>query len=363
MLQKRDRLGVYNSLTYPAVLLRCHMPNYIWNFKSLVALALALPLEACGLRVPEIGEPYESEATKVNKMNLIKSQVKCELKRAVQEVIWEDRDQAEQNHRSRGLTWLEAWSAKASLTLTAKETTALNPGLSFITPLHNGITNFAGEYVPGVTPLPSIVSTMTPSYLPSPQSYTMGIGGTASSEADLEHKSEFFYSFSQALTAKEFDEFSALRAKNEDTSCHHRSDILIESDLKIKEWLQGEMLPYMLGNITRPETGDDSVAPISTASTHITFTVITSGNATPAWKLVRVASNQGSLPFLKVDRTRIYDLLITIGQSQLETLPKIKTASGRIIRPVVNSPSKEMSDAHLAVQIGSEVANALLRAQ
>ena len=38
------------------------------------------------------------------------------------------------------------WVAQVSLTFTVDENTALNPGISLITPMHNGVVNFAGEY-------------------------------------------------------------------------------------------------------------------------------------------------------------------------------------------------------------------------
>jgi len=42
------------------------------------------------------------------------------------------------------------------------------------------------------------------------------------------------------------------------------------------------------------------------------FQIVTSGNATPSWKLVRVSANQGA-PFFGAGRTRTHDLVITIG--------------------------------------------------
>jgi len=66
-------------------------------------------------------------------------------------------------------------------------------------------------------------------------------------------------------------------------------------------------------------------------SLEIKFVVVTSGNATPTWKLVRVSANTGA-PLFGVGRTRTHDLIITVGPNNANA-----------------------TNAHLASQIGAAV--------
>jgi hypothetical protein len=81
--------------------------------------------------------------------------------------------------------------------------------------------------------------------------------------------------------------------------------------------------------------------------------VVSSGNATPQWNLVRVSANTGS-PFFDMNRTRTHDLIITIGPGKVEMQ---QTPNGQTVARVV--PTQGAQDAHLASQIGLAVANAL----
>ena len=80
--------------------------------------------------------------------------------------------------------------------------------------------------------------------------------------------------------------------------------------------------------------GGGSIKP-DTVSYEIKFVIVSSGNVTPTWKLVRFSANTASSPLFNVGRTRTHDLIITIGPN-----------------------SNATDNVHLANQIGSAVSNA-----
>ena len=132
--------------------------------------------------------------------------------------------------------------------------------------------------------------------------------------------------------------------------CSNQNGILIENDLKLREWLYAVMLPaFPQGGIVPDYSG--SLASEAKASkkdviTHeVTFVILYNGNVTPSWKLVNVSVNQGSMPFLSAQRSRTQDLLISMGP----------TADGQ--------PSIAVQNATLASQIGIAVANAIRNTQ
>lgn len=54
-------------------------------------------------------------------------------------------------------------------------------------------------------------------------------------------------------------------------------------------------------------------------SQEIKFIIISTGNITPTWKLIQLSANTGNAPFFSTGRTRIHDLLITIGPPTTRT--------------------------------------------
>ena len=80
-------------------------------------------------------------------------------------------------------------------------------------------------------------------------------------------------------------------------------------------------------------SGGGGAAP-DTISIEIKFIIVTNGNVTPTWKLLRVSANTGSSPLFGTGRTRTHDLIITIGP---------------------NTQATQFT--HLASQIGNAVAN------
>jgi hypothetical protein len=286
---------------------------------TMIAVGL---LGGCGLYVPEIEEVGQTPTDAEILVNDIVTQVHCELRQSVQELITEDIESAKiviNGHpQGRMLEWLESWSAQVTLTLQIDEVTAFNPGLSLNTPI-----------IPATTTFPGSIAVITP------QSYTLGFGGVFSSHATRIEKLNFFYAF------RDFFRDGVNRSR----TCEHRSNILIKSDLKINQWMTDATFPYTTHSIDQaeiPDPGDGG--PLNVISHEITFVIVTGANVTPTWNLIRISANTGSLPFLDATRTRSHDLLITIGPTKKK------------------QPAPEAQNAHLASQIGLAVAQSI-RAQ
>jgi hypothetical protein len=294
------------------------------------------------------------------------------------------------------------WKAHVALSLQVDESTAFNPGVALNTFMHNGVVNFAGEYVgpssaSGLGSLAGAPTTATYGALAVPQSYSFGFGGTFSATATRIDKYDPTYLISEL--SKPMTERSGCNTySNEDDindPFSHQlepkikpassSPLISDSDLGIKDWLIGamfvnwmipsqdkdrpnpeeakkeladakkeaakkradiettrnelynmgyhsdEVAQIMAGLAAASGTGSTSGVQTDTISLELKFIIVSSGNATPSWKLVRVTSNTGA-PLFNVGRTRTHDLIITIGPSNLNT-----------------------SNAHLASQIGAAV--------
>jgi hypothetical protein len=92
--------------------------------------------------------------------------------------------------------------------------------------------------------------------------------------------------------------------------CSNQNGILIENDLKLREWLYAVMLPaYPQGGIVPDYSGslasEAKASKKDVISHEVTFVILYNGNVTPSWKLVNVSVNQGSTPFFaRKDRGR-----------------------------------------------------------
>jgi hypothetical protein len=237
----------------------------------------------------------------------------------------------------------DSWGAQITFTFTVDETSKLTPGLTMNTPMPSAISVFQGS-APVTTP----------------QSFAFGLGGTLSTQATRVDTFDTFYSIGDiayVYSQKNICDYPNPDLMGPDSAS---SLLLVKSNLGIKEWLpQAFQVADFLRSSRAAETGEGPALGGSAAhaadsmSYHIKFIVISSINATPTWKLVRVSANtSGTL--LDVNRTRTHDLLLTIGPGSVE---KVKTKGGAVARQVV--PSQSAANSHLAQQIGSAVAAAL----
>jgi len=232
-------------------------------------------LGGCGTYVPEIQEfPAPSGALLVKE---IVRNVHCEVKRAVTSVIEKDKELASINGR-RLAPWLDKWGVQIQLTLQIDEKSSVNPNLS---------------------------------YTPNPVSalFTLGAGGSISSQAtriDILHS---FYTVQDLVRLP----------KNCAPADPAQGSFLLESDLKLRQWLADTVLSSSTGDINVPTKLDDSPIKDGVISHEVKFEVDSAGALTPSWKLTQVSINSDA-PFLSASRNRIHDLIITLGPTSQSPL-------------------------------------------
>ncbi|MBG0803479.1 hypothetical protein IYW40_18620 [Methylocystis sp. H4A] len=338
----------------------------------LAMMVVSSGLAGCGLAVPQIKEFWDQDypgdiATNTPPVSgtaqiefEIKKRIYCDLRRAVQTANQYSVKEIDGNKTKSSSLIPSDWGAQVSLTLEVDESSTLNPGVSLNTPMHNATVNFAGEYLGQASPLTSAAtSAATYSFLSVPQSYAFALGGKLSSTATRIDKFDPYYSVAELMTPigpksvcndafPENDPFVAIGVLPASSSP------LIKSDLGITEWLVGAMftnrhipsvqqtpLPpptptslrderakllkqgYSPGEITQimasnaPKRGGGGGKP-DTVTLEIKFVIVTNGDVTPTWRLVRVSGNTAA-PFFGIGRTRIHDLIVTIGPSGVAT--------------------------------------------
>lgn len=202
------------------------------------ALFILCSVSGCGTMVPQIQEIWDSksaedqaEISAGGALELhIKAKVYCDVRRAVI-AAWAKKAHRK-GHDERLLP--ENWGVQTTLDLQVDETGALNPGVSFITPTHAGITNFKGEFL--TTSTTAGLGTATFPFLSSPQSYNLGIGGTLSSQATREDKFEYYWNVDKLKLPLKGD---SCADPNESPLLkpRHGSSFLREGDLGIEQWL------------------------------------------------------------------------------------------------------------------------------
>jgi hypothetical protein len=268
------------------------------SLKTVLLFALSAPiwllLNGCGTYVPALQEFWEGTESPILTAGgvlqyKIKQKVYCSIVDAVAA------------SRAEGLL-PRGWAVQVTLDLQVDETSALNPGASLIKPL------------------------------PRSQSFSLGLGGIASSQATREEKYGTYWNLDKLLGPTG-------NPCNPSAPPEHGSSLLIESHLGITEWLIDALAnEYAIPASTVPKD-TDNVFKQQSLSLHIKFIIITTGTVTPTWKLVRLASGNGSLPLASANRTRTHDLLVTFG-------PAFKAGTPNL---AINS--------HAAQELGISVSN------
>lgn len=261
--------------------------------RGVASILVSCFLSACGWVTPEFYLPSQTPYDTGIFVNRIANQVKCELGKAVYDVIMEY-----QEKNANPVGWLATWGAKATLKIIVEEKSNLSPSVL-------------------VTP---------------PSTFSLNANASLSADATRTETVNFYFVFADLLDAK-----THKLPAQEPKVCEHYRDILIESDLKLKEWVETVGLLA-----STPKTVSDPFktgGPLDTTSHEIQFVVTGTGGITPAWKLVSVTVNPSG-GFLGASRARTDDLLITMG-------PMTSIApSGR---PLVSTGA--IDAAHLGAQI------------
>jgi hypothetical protein len=252
------------------------------SWRTIPALVGVAMLGGCGLFVPEIRDFPNNTSTVSNNLlvQAIIISIHCELEDAVTRVINDDIATAPAN-RFYYAQFLRKWGAEVALTLTLDEKSVVNP---------------SGIYAP-LSPLTSV--------------FTLGGGLSASAEATRVEKVNYYYKVSELYLGP--------NRKCERDVNPPRDSLLIQSDLKLYEWLSAMINGTATGIIT-------SVSNQNVLSHEITFDIVTTGNLNPAWTLVRGSIDQGTT-LLMGSRDRKHDLLVTFG-------PLDKSQSGTFLTPI-----------------------------
>ena len=240
--------------------------------RIVLPIFMAASLAACGTYVPELQEFPGGPADGQLLVQDIVQSVHCEVANAVNEVIEADKLLAkEKNHGFRSIAWLDSWGVQLTLTLTVVEKSTLSPN---------------GVYMP-VSPVTSV--------------FTLAGGATGSAEATRTDTLNYFYSVANLKRAAPCG-FKPAGPPN---------SLLVQSDLKLREWLFSQLMSFGTGAVDFP-TNPNGLFKQNVLSHEVKFVVSTSGTLNPAWTLVRGTINQsGSL--LAANRDRTHDLLITFG--------------------------------------------------
>ena len=285
----------------------------------LFAAASAL-LVGCGTYVPDIQEFWGTPTDATFMVNKVSAQVVCELRRAVQQVVraqpveFVQRPGEPPPPPRRDLGWfVNTWAVQVTLNYVIIENSALTPGVALNSVFRSATTTFPRG--------PSITT---------PQSFSLGLGGTASSTATRNDKLNMFFTVNELLYG------TPSIAKSCIPNQPANADLFIQSDLKLYDWLSAALLPYGIGVINY---ANNSTA--QNAITHdVKFEIVSNGNINPQWKLVRISANT-SPTLLAAGRDRTQELIITFGPMQ----------KGMLSTAAANS--------HQATEIGSAVSQSI----
>jgi hypothetical protein len=281
------------------------MSSFIYFGRTIGSVVALSVLGGCGTYVPEIQDfPAPSGALLVKE---IVRNVHCEVKRAVTKVIEDDKFLAATvNHGRRLAPWLEKWGVQIQLTLQVEEKSSVNPTLTYV---------------------PNPVSAL----------FTLGAGASVSSQAtriDILHS---FYTVQDLVRLP----------KNCAPANPAQGSFLLESDLKLRQWLADTVLVSATGDVNVPTKPEDSPMKEDGVISHqVKFEVDTVGALTPTWKLTQVTVNPDA-PFLAASRNRIHDLIITLGPTSQSSL------TGKWV------PGSAAANSALSSSIGLAVSNSL----
>lgn len=239
-----------------------------------VMIGAALMVAGCGTYVPEIQEIPGADSQRF--VQAIVASIKCEIKDAVVWVINDDRRNATTLKQSLNADWLLSWGAQIQVTLQVNEQSSFGP---------------SGMYSPM-------------------QLFFLLGGANLSSSATRIDIVNYYYTVPTLYGTGNYCT-PTLIANN--GSNYPIGSLLIQSDLKLRQWL----LDVVRG-LGTDEISFANKNAKNAISHEVKFEIITSGNITPMWKLVRATINPNT-PLFSASRDRIHDLLITFGPNDPNT--------------------------------------------
>jgi hypothetical protein len=224
-------------------------------------------------------DPHATSDLVIKILGEVNRQLGC----AVTDVRYSDINSAPLNGGKRRLAWLDSANAILTLTLTAEESSALNPGVTVTEPLASSVKKFSS-------------GTVT-----TGQSQGLGVGASLSADATRQDVSDYTISIKDAYV-----QHANWYTHGGELCSGSRDGVLVDSDLHIYDWLDSRLRPYIV------EDSLKDVAP-KTLTTTITFVVKASGNLNPSWKLVPTSFSTASSPLFSLNRNNTDIILITIG--------------------------------------------------
>lgn len=275
---------------------------------------LTIGVSGCGTYVPEIQDfgnsaPGDiSHAGQVYVRDIVEN-VRCNVSKAIRDLY----DQEATIPDGRGLkdiAFLNDWGAQITLNLTVDEQGAVSP-----------------------------TGNLTPIGQPKNWIFNLGLGASISSEAQRVDKVSYIYLVSD------------LRKIN----CPENRPggfMLLQNDLKFKEWLYDTVQLQIEKTASLPS---DPNGPLKASILYyeVKFDVITSGSASPGWKLINATINQAGT-FLTAKRDRTHDLQITLGPATAKPSKSKEPNSPKTV-----ALSDAAANTALAGEIGAAVANAI----
>lgn len=269
-------------------------------FSSAVCVTLCgASLSSCGLGTPLVQSPLRRAPTDQVVVNIV-LHVKHELECVAYALKINDTGYRQGNATVKNLPWLDHAVAKVTLNLTVDEKSSFSPSLQRTTIFENSVSTFAhgGDVTSG-------------------QSFTMGLSGSLSAEANRKLSADYTYSVPDDLlhdndyVASHCDAMTGALKKP-------YAGLMINGDLKIGDSLVGLLKPNLINNRPLGVTVDTSNAP-DTLSADVTFTADASGSLGPTWTLSPVSYFPNQIPLTAASRNTIDEVIVTIGASGAAT--------------------------------------------
>jgi hypothetical protein len=235
-----------------------------------VSIPLAVVLGGCGLSnsaLPEIWDRTDPDATYHMEVQ-VKHAIYCELKRAAIDVrqlqaprrLHDDKDVTSAND-----SYLpDPWGVLVQLTLQVDEKSALTPGVSLKTPIHNAPVNFPGETI-GAT---GALAAVTYGPLSVAQSYSLGLNGTLSSENIRYDKYNFYYAARDLVLPITEGSSCYTNVPNILGPKSSSSPLIDASNLGLQEWLLSAVRVIDYHRSSRAAANDEGI-PLGTSGSFV----------------------------------------------------------------------------------------------
>lgn len=236
------------------------------------AIAISLvSLTGCGLYVPQKDPLVQNDIDPRNGMsrqgkiesNII-ANIRCEVTRGLYRAV-----------NTGNVPWLTGWGTSISLNLTWEETSNVNPGVLYTTPIGGSDLFSAG-------------------------------GGVSGSAHSTRNEAITFTLENRTL----LQEAMLTSHAQQGLDCSALEDgVTVSSDLKIDEFIYDKA---SIAGGREARTRPIQYPQFSTFQETLTFVVSVGGDITPSWKFIRLSVNPSG-PFLAGSRTKTSQVIVTLG--------------------------------------------------